>query len=495
MHKWSPQQEAVFKWFERSKKGNLVVTALAGCGKTTTICEGVRRAPETLKLVAAFNKRIAVELEERVKDDPFTTAKTLHGVGFDLIRQNTRGFQVRVVSDRGEKLAAHVCDGSGADKEVIKMVAKLAGLGKQIYPQAKSANPLLKLADDFDINPDEALVKSGYGVDFIAQRAYDAMEVAVDIERDMSIDFDDMLYIPLRAKLARGGYEMVVIDEAQDMNPAQLLLAMRVCNTSGRIVVVGDPNQAIYSFRGADSTSIARLKTALKAEELNLTVTYRCPKNVVKIAQNIVPAFTAHETAPDGTVVAGGIATLLKEAQEKDFILSRLNAPLMTVCIMLIREGKKARIEGRDIGKGLLTLMRRFSRRSVEAFLEDLDAWEETQTKRALARKQTARMTQVAEQAEMFRVLAEEAGEVYDIESKINELFVDLGGRTDFVVCSTVHKAKGLEAERVFVLTDTLYPKGVTQEEKNLEYVAVTRSKSHLYLIEGVGKPRKRKEE
>jgi len=64
---WSAQQEAIFGWFG-SAGGNLVVRARAGTGKTTTILEGIGRAPEGKILLCAFNKRIAEELQTKVRN-------------------------------------------------------------------------------------------------------------------------------------------------------------------------------------------------------------------------------------------------------------------------------------------------------------------------------------------------------------------------------------------------------------------------------------------
>ena len=90
---WSAQQNAIFRWFKEGE-GNLVVEARAGTGKTTTIIEAVKSAPEKTILLAAFNKRIKEELESRITSSPHIEAKTLHAIGFMLVREYWPGVRV-----------------------------------------------------------------------------------------------------------------------------------------------------------------------------------------------------------------------------------------------------------------------------------------------------------------------------------------------------------------------------------------------------------------
>src|ERR1700761_7815745 len=85
---WSEQQVRIFNWF-KSGRGHLIVRARAGTGKTTTILEAVTHAPENKILLAAFNKRIARELEEKLGGWKFgapVEAKTLHGLGYSFVK-------------------------------------------------------------------------------------------------------------------------------------------------------------------------------------------------------------------------------------------------------------------------------------------------------------------------------------------------------------------------------------------------------------------------
>ncbi len=269
----------------------------------------------------------------------------------------------------------------------------------------------------------------------------------------------------------------------------------------GRICVVGDDRQAIYAFRGADSGSIDRLKTQLQAEELKLTVTYRCAKAIVRDAQKLVPDLQAQETAAEGQISSlMTIEALVAAAQAGDlqtpgdFILSRTNAPLATVAMALIRANKRVRIQGKDIGAGLKALVKKISTgkaaSSIAELLKKLDSWEEKEVDRVMKANRPERAESIRDKADTIRVLCEGVQGARELDARLDTLFADSGGAA--VVCSSVHKAKGLEAPKVFVLYPTLYPKlpdGVKQtparvrEEQNIHYVAITRAISHLVLV------------
>jgi len=152
----------------------------------------------------------------------------------------------------------------------------------------------------------------------------------------------------------------------------------------------------------------------------------------------------------------------------------------------LLRAGKRTRVAGRDIGAGLKTLVRKFKARSVPEFLTRVAAWEEREVVRLTAAKRDpAKIDAVHDQAEMLTSLSDGAKNVDEITARIEALFTDDGlGDQGLVTCSSVHRAKGLEANRVFVLRDTLRTNSV--EEDNISYVAITRAKLSLVYVVGV---------
>jgi DNA helicase-2/ATP-dependent DNA helicase PcrA len=480
---WSAQQEAIFDWFSQSMTiymNHLVVIARAGTGKTTTIIEGVNRAPEKNILLCAFNKRIADELTTRLSN-PRAKAQTLHSVGFAAVRKFWYGIRVGEGSKRADHLSDSVC-GHTAPDAVKRLVSKLHSKGREIVPHAKSFGDLTDILYAFECEPDETWQKAGYDAAYVETKALAAMDLAARVKPvDTGIDFADMIFLPVRNGWLTKQFDLVVVDEAQDMTVAQLEIARGVAN--GRIAVVGDNRQAIYGFRGADSGSLDRLKMELRAVELKLTCTYRCGLDIVAEAARLVPDFTG--AAPHkGTLGQTTEDKLVAEIAHGDFLLSRTNAPLVSCAFALLRNGKRARIAGRDIGAGLKSLVRKLGKGcgDVECLISRVEAWEEREVRRFTIAKREAQIEKVHDQAETLLVIAQESSSIADVEGRIDGLFTDDGlGQAGIVTCSSVHRAKGLEANRVFLLNYTLYPRGWNQEEENIEYVAITRAK-HMFV-------------
>lgn len=480
---WSAQQETIYNEFETGKR-HVIVRARAGCGKTTTIIEGINRAPESSILLCAFNKKIAEELAARIKN-PNAQAKTLHAIGFACVRRFWEG--LKIGDTRALDLAEQVC-GSSAPDHIKRLVAKLHTKGREIAPHATAPEHLIDLAYEFECEPDEQWTASGWDVNYVVEKALVAMELAATVKPvKTGIDFSDMIYLPVRNGWLMKQYDLVVVDEAQDMTVAQLEIARGVCR--GRIVVVGDDRQAIYKFRGADSESLDRLKTELNAVEYGLTTTYRCGRDIVAEAARLVPDFVAGANNPAGSIQELPAEKLVPLATNGDFILSRLNAPLVEVAMSLLRRGKRARVAGRDIGAGLKSLVKKLTKgaaaSSIPAFLGKLAAWEDREATRWTAAGKPERAEAAHDKAAMLMELANEALSVRDVESRIESLFTDDGlGQAGVITCSSVHRSKGLEANRVFILDWTLYPGNRTnKEEQNIEYVAITRAKSTLVRV------------
>ena len=482
MKVWSPQQEAIFDRFATPTPRNFAARARAGTGKTTVIIEGVKRAPDKSIQLCAFNKSIEKELSLRIVGFSHVKAKTLHGTGCGIVMRNWSGIQIESDNRRGTRAKdiTEAVTGGRVPDAAKALITKLHGKSREIFPHADSAGDLINLMYDFDILPDEYLEDMGYTPEVIEDFALKAMEFAAS-KKPVEMDFSDMIFLPCRNRWIRPGPNLVVVDEAQDMSPAQLEIAMGLARD--RIVVVGDDRQAIYGFRGIDSNTFNKLIKTIDADVLPLTITYRCPQSVVRLAQLLVPDYEACETNPEGIVRNLHKEKLVEEAQENDFILSRLNAPLVSVAISLLKSGKRARVAGRDIGAGLKALIRKFKAKSIPDFLSKLSTWEERQMKRMQKAGREDKIGEIVDKADMLRTLFEEAPNMQFVDDRIDALFSDQEGR-GVIMCSSVHKAKGLETQRVFTLDETFKSKfGATIEEDNIRYVAITRAQAELIRV------------
>lgn len=502
VHTWSSQQEAVFSFFV-NERGNLVVRARAGTGKTTTIVEAVKRwlAANSSKtvLVCAFNKRIEKELRSRFIGFTNVEVKTLHAVGFMACRRYRDGLKIedaRKVFDEGgilrkDALAKKVC-GFSAPDAIVRLVSKLHTLARETEPHATTFGDLTMLAIEHECLPDSMWERTQFGGSFVEQKALEAMVLAGEVQSGDTIDFADMIFLPCRHGWLARIADYIVVDEAQDMTTAQLEIAIGSVNDGGRVTVVGDDRQAVYAFRGADSDSLDRLKIELHATELGLTTTYRCGRVIVNLAAEIVPDFEAGPENPDGMISSIGYENLSVTVGPGDFILSRVNAPLVSTAMKLLRAGKRARVAGQDIGKGLIGLINRMKARTVPELLTKIEVWSMREISRheavlAVAKNGRVRATQVKieavrDQVSMLISLVDGAKSVTEVTTRIEHLFADDGlGDAGVITCSSVHKAKGLEANRVFVLADTL--RTGSAEEDNIRYVAITRAKQELVWV------------
>jgi DNA helicase-2/ATP-dependent DNA helicase PcrA len=459
---WSIFQRAIFADVAEGS-GHVLVRARAGTGKTTTIVESLRHIPAgKSSLLVAFNKAIARELEARA---PGTVqVRTLHAFGFAALRS---AFRTRLDDGKVERIARDFYGDSIVRGGTLGNLAKLVSRAKATL--AADEEDLDLLIDDMALD-----VPDRQRPEFIERAA----EVLGACFRETSAcDFDDMIWLTLRHGVRLPTFDFVFIDETQDLNASQIDLALGAVKRGGRVVAVGDDRQAIYGFRGADANAVDNVIDRLSARVLPLSITYRCGKAIVALARKIVPDFEAAPTAPDGNVRTVTEATLRAEAAPGEFVISRKNAPLIGLCLGFIMAGKAAIIAGRDVGAGLLSLVNRANEETVMGLLLHIDRWRQTETARLLARGRDIQA--VEDRADCVAALCEGAADVAEVRARIAALFTDKDD-SQRIVCTTTHKAKGLERERVWVLADT-FSKGSTEED-NLWYVAITRAKGELCI-------------
>jgi superfamily I DNA/RNA helicase len=274
--------------------------------------------------------------------------------------------------------------------------------------------------------------------------------------------------------------------------------------------VVGDENQAIYGFAGADIGGVGRLEKELSATDrglmvMPLTVTRRCSKAVVQEAKKYVPEFEAHPSNSEGQVLhrnymAANVEDQLKDekwfapmVQVGDRVICRSNAPLVGAAFMLIRLGKRVQILGRSIGFGLMKLVKDMKANNIPELIHNLGEWYHVQCTKERA-KRIPNETKIQGWQDrrdciiFFCENTEAEGEagIEEVTAKIKDMFDD-DEKHQTVIMSSVHKAKGLEAHRVFVLKPNSgrKPKKGWQvhEERCIGWVSVTRAIDTLVYV------------
>ena len=463
---WSRFQVDLFDAV-RAGDSNLHVDALAGSGKTTSSVECLYHLDPNLKvLYCAFARDIMDELSSRVPKGK--DVLTFHGLGY---RAALRAFPRIGKPDKGKLdgyIRAEIGDdpSSYEERDNLKNAVSLAKGYLAHTPQ--------------DIDP----IIDRHGIDVDGSRdsfIEKTIRIMNATKKDTNrIDFDDMVWFPLVHELPIPKYNRVFIDEAQDLNIAQIELALASCDVGGKVISVGDEHQAIYGFRGADSNAIQNIVTRMNSKRLPLSVTYRCARKIVELAQEYVPELEAAESAEEGKIEHISPLAIEDMAKPGDFILSRTNAPLIRICLNLLRSNIPANIQGRDIGDGFISLIKRSKTNDTVSFLSWLKEWEEAEVQRLVSLKRDTSLVQ--DKVECLETLCRASihNSTSSLIKDIKSLFHN-GKDTDRVMLSTTHKAKGLERDRVFLLQNTYKP-GKNQEESNLYYVALTRAKRELYL-------------
>lgn len=463
---WSTYQKDIFRDIAKGTD-HTVVVARAGSGKTSTIVEGFRYIPKGKKtLMVAFNKAIAEELKQRAPS--YVDTLTLHSLGFRAIKQSF-GAGVMLENDKCTEIVKTLIGDNYDLWELNQSICKCVSLCKSFLVDTPTR--IGDLIDRFGIEI----------FDLTREKFIEHVIKALGLckANKQIIDFDDMIWFPFVYRLNVGKFDVVFVDEAQDLNQAQIAMVLSAVKMDGRIIAVGDPAQSIYQFRGADSEAIPNFINKLNAKTLPLSVSYRCPESVIKVAQEIVPDIQAAPNAKHGTVQEVLVEELLKLVKPGDFVLSRTNAPLIKHCLKLLKSGVPANIQGRDIGANLLYFIKKSKAKTINSFIDYVNEWRSIEVKRLLSEKKDT--TIAIDKAECLLNLCEGTLTIKDLKETIDTLFSDVDDSAK-VVFSTTHKAKGLERDRVFVLANT-YRKGAGGEEDNLWYVAVTRAKSSLFIV------------
>lgn len=478
-------------------KEGLIIDALAGTGKTTAVIELLKVIPQRTILLTAFNKRLADELKIRLPKMSPTHAihvKTFHALGLGILSAHYPGLQV-------DKSATETLVSSVAPKlgyQVRRATVNLLRLAKEVLPDPKSAM-LLELGFKHGILTDKLTAREIETVLDVVRAAWDAGK---QLAKRETIDFCDMVWAPNTLGLEpKSRYQAVIVDELQDISRPQFTLLRSVMLPTTRFIATGDRRQQIYGFRESLGAMAWVEAQKLGATALPLTMSWRCSKEVAKLARGLVPAFKAHPDAPDGQVLTctlGDMPAMIAQNHGTErihtFVLSRDNVALLDVALFLWSWKVEFQLNAaQDLLEPLFVLLdRELNLTSKDKFSHSVTTWWGAERAKADAAGQTARIEWLDE-AKAMLMLACRSVEPREIKRLFNSI---LTPNRSGVLLSTVHRVKGLEADNVFLMQHTFArhhkrddrDTEPSQDELNIEYVAITRARDNVIWVDVVSR-------
>jgi len=470
------QEQAAIVTAAQNQTNNLLVSALAGAAKTSTLVLIAEALPEKSILCLAFNKKIATEMSERLPSN--CTALTLHSMGYRSWREIASG-RMSVDNFKMYKLIDAWIDDE-CDQEEAEELRDSMGDIKRAIGYAKSAgyipdkftNPAFKRL----MNDDQFLALSEVNyTDLEWTLIQDVLCTSITRGLLGHIDFNDMVYLPtLHRSCTFEKPSVLLVDEAQDLSSLNHAMVKKVAGMRTRVIAVGDACQSIYGFRGANQDSMELMKEQFDMEELHLTISFRCPKTVVMAARWRAPAMRYPEWAIDGQVSIADkwSADIIKNGSA---ILCRNNAPLFRCAIRLLRAGRYPELMNGDVVKRIDKIFSSFGADDmpVEEVQLCIKLWEEKELKRKKSAGATADIVAALE------VFVEDSATLLDCRNKLAQIANTSGS----IKLMTVHKSKGLEYPDIYLLDRDLIQHKEEKQEANLLYVAQTRAQQSLTYI------------
>lgn len=348
------QQEAV-----KATEGPVLILAGAGSGKTRALTyrvayliSGKKIPPENI-LCLTFTNKAAGEMMERIR-------KLLNHEPLTINHEPTMGtfhsFCARILRREGKVLGLPpgfaIYDESDALDAIKEAMGNLAIPIQKTSPSAVRAT-ISSAKNELLSSLEYPQYARGYFQELVAKIYLEYQKI---LEKNYALDFDDLLlYViklfqtdPTILTRYQIQFKYILIDEYQDTNPAQYLIAKFLANRHKNICVVGDASQSIYSFRGADFRNIVNFeKDYPNCKIFNLEQNYRSTQNILDAAHGVISKNKSHPILKLWTEKSEGekieIVEVRNEIEEAIFILSQLDKNKLSDYAVLYRTNAQSR--------------------------------------------------------------------------------------------------------------------------------------------------------
>lgn len=582
--------------YVKLSRGNLLIDAKAGSGKTSTL---LLIADELIKsnkkcLFLSFNKSIVEELQYK-KPELSDSIKTVHSLGMKFCysylckKHGFNNFDLKLDNKKLRELCK-----AYYDKYFNKIIT---GLSSDVMSEQDIKNLHGNLITDFVLLCNFVRL---YGMDFNDRKSIDylanrfcrhlyqyiddgipnywelvpaVLNKTIELFKNPTtttpdgkplyyIDFTDMIYFPVYFNMQvpssiRDSLDTVLVDETQDLSQLQQLFVRKLNTGFNRFIFVGDRNQSIYGFNGADSKAVDRIKMNFSPKELPLSICYRCPEKVVRLAQKFVPDIEWNKDRPDkGTLDVCEYDEMKADIKPGEVIIGRRNRDLLKIYRdFVLKDKRQIKFKNkdmvnsiiRDIGECVRNYQLLYQRgQNIDKFVYDhMKSWSKdtgiTSKKNAVYKAELDRFileygkehreevkskkipkrnisidylkTCMQEYKDYGAYNYEDENILtvyYDVilefieEYKVKHASPLVTDYLDYIdeflsasldmyqipIIGSIHSMKGGEADTIYIYDYPRFPYGWAdmssedmQQEKNLEYVAVTRAKKNLHLV------------
>lgn len=526
---------------------NLLIEAVAGGSKSTVLLELGKLSTHKSCLYLAFNKTIQLELEEKIKQNNMNhcSALTLHGLGLSMITKvkdvevndgkiynliyeivSNNKWLYKLKSDTRNELdflryALIDCNNISrlyltSDLDEIEKYGFIMGkiFSYDIVTQAEKDRLFQKYRKIFP-SDEEVINSPEYNDEYqstnrrkftvLWNKLYELREKSYN-EDKIVIDFLDMIYLPvIKSVPVPTQYQYMFIDEAQDLSMLQHKFIDKFINEGQieRYAVVGDSKQSIYLFAGAFSKSFDLFRDKPGIVELPLDINYRCSTNIIQYANevynNLLPFKTSegvvkHIKEADYTKREDNLYKLediVRNIDDDCLIICRNTKPLIQLYFNLLSVNRTPSFVGNDILNSVVNFLKPYKKDTIKTFKEELrDSLKVLVAKKDNSDKNRLEYLLTKNNNETFNLIQNRLNYTDNmlVDNIITDLKLKLSRKGDIKLC-TIHKSKGLEHDVVYLLNENLIPSkfALTEEalvqEKNLRYVARTRAKNSLYLL------------
>lgn len=480
--KATAEQENIYSHFKK-ETGNIGISAYAGCGKTTTILQMLKITKFSQKVrFFAFSNLIADELKKKVGES--VDVSTIHSLGFSILRKNFKNVKIKE-----NKVLGFVTKYSKKTPTIKGKISTFNFKANQIIlktdPTLKEYNleNLYEICEKFKIKYDDDLLLHTIKIKKTIED-YDSKQ-----KDTIFVDFNDMVTLPIKLNLQFEKYDVCFFDEAQDMSQCHKEMLLRSLKSEGRFVTVFDKRQSIFGFAGADTKVLDSLIKEKVSKVFPLSYSFRCSKSVVSHCIEVYEGFKAFPTNNEGNVRDGSIKEV--RSFKTDVVLCRNTKPLIDVYSYLVANNIPCFVKGKDYGKALIKLLK--SQRtenvysttiSLERYLSDIEC--NLISFGVSNPKSTAKYMDEYEKVSILKKVLQKNQTVSKTILALTEIFKN---RKDAIPLMTIHKSKGLEFSRVFIMRNDLIPsKYATNEfdieqERNLDWVKRSRAKDEIVYI------------